>query len=1005
MQLHHAKVHVPQGTLGLGVPFLLAHCQDQPDLVERYEFGQVVWGLDLPDRFRASEDAMVQAILRDEPDVLGLSLAPWSYRRFCRVIERVKAERPGIYIVVGGPNPSLEDETLLGQLPEIDALVSGAGERALAALLRALGEPEVDRRGERLAAIGNLLARHQGAIVGGRPERCGDERLDDYGDPLSAGLVELQPDRDELCLEWTRGCPHECAHCAWSRGDRQLRSFSPERIASDLRWAVEQGFDEVTIADAAINYDTERLRTLCGALASTAPSLRPSAFVYWPAVDEGQVELMSAVRWSRLIISLQTDDAAGLEALSRRQHDAEQLERAVRLLTPLTRPYVELLTGIPGDSAEALRGRVQYARSLGCRVILAPVRAAKGTRLRQRCLAAGAALDPRSGVVAQLPTLGTTAYRQLIGDLRDSASAPGELELWGYDFLDLDGPASADEGARRPVAAPPVALPVPEVALDEGGLPDGDIRIAPGARVFVHQAFTCCPYAALITAKIHAFFEQNGCEVTDEPDHAALEVINTCGFNADRTERAVNAIGLVRERAPETPVVVAGCLTKIEGSRVRAALRGGPPSLLLGPHEHDQFDGLFDAPRAAFGDVQVNRYMERYSAGDPRLPLYQVLVATGCLNQCRYCVIYRAKGTVRSRSIDEVVAEVERGMAQGHRDILLVADDVSVWGADRGQTVVDLFEALARLEGNVRYSVEAFEPSRFLDHLEGLCEVFATGRFSWIVLPVQSGNARVLEAMGRNYTRQGMERAIRKLRMAAPELVLTTDLIFGFAGETPEEFAETLELGQLFDYCDFNEYEPRPGTPPMLLSAEQLAERHEMVQEFRRRQGAQVDKLAFCNVDDYLQTAQDARVQGAVGDWEGLEHTVQNLDLADAPPPAASPEAESSVGPSPWVEEHAAVLQTLLEQQGGELAAGWSVTRVDREAERVVLVVDHQDAAEPLCFMVMPRDEQVHCIAFSAQYNLGLIWEKEIESRLDADQSAALDVLQRRLGLDKDQSG
>ncbi|MFH2009440.1 MAG: radical SAM protein [bacterium] len=998
VQLHQANLDDSARSFGLGVPFLISHARAQPDLAERYELLQSVWEVDAPDHFRCDPLEMVEAVVRDAPAVVGFSLHPWSYRRFLRVIAAVKQRRPDICVVVGGSNATLEGAKLLEEVAEIDVVISGEGERPFAALLRALAEEDPARRGARLATIGNLWARHDGAVVGGGYERYGAECLDPCGDPLGDGLVHLLPGRSHLNLEWTRGCPNQCAYCAWSRGQRTLRRFSRARIASDLRWAVDHGFDEIVICDAAINYDDALLRGLCETLLSTAPKLRYSCFVHWPLLTEAQVAIMQPLRWNRLMIGLQTDDDHGLAVLGRDPFDREQLERSVRLLHPLARPYLELMTGIPGDTAEGLRRRVDYALSLDCRVSLFPLLAARGTKLRSRVQAAGALLDSRQHVVTELPTLPRQEYRAVIAELSARDLPADRLELAGYDFLDLDGKPAGEAQAQ-----PPPADPAHGVA------------IAPGQSVFLHQAFTCCPYAALITAKIHDFFEQNGCEVTDDPEGSALQVINTCGFNEERSARAIKAIRQLQRRAPHTPMVVAGCLTRIEAERVRDPLSQGPPWRTIGPHEHGLFDTLLTQTRVAFEDVRTNRYMERYSSGDPRLPLYQVLVSTGCLNQCSYCVIRHAKGNVRSRPLAEILAEVDRGLALGHRDILLVGDDISAWGADVGSNVAALLAALARIDGDVRFSAEAFEPSRLLEHLDETLNAFASGRFAWIVLPVQSGSDRVLRAMNRRYTRADIEEAVAKLRRAAPALVITTDLLYGFGDETAEELEQTLALGAIFDYCDFNVYEPRPGTPPMTMSAEELRRRRSRVEEFRRDQGSQVEKLVFCDLESYTRrparpaSRDDEAFQPAPG--VGADYVA----AADAPAAllpstpssgAAGTSAEPAPVPAPveptpsaWVVRHAPRLRSRVAERGAALAAGWRVGEVREDLERVVLVVDHDEGEEPLEFMVSIRDESRPCIAHSADYNLGLIWETEAPCELNPGQIEALTALQRLLDL------
>ncbi|MDP7110525.1 MAG: cobalamin-dependent protein, partial [Myxococcota bacterium] len=162
VQLHQANVDDAGPNFGLGVPFLISHARRQADLEGRYDLQQVPWEVDHPDRFRASVDEMVDAIVADDPLMVGFSLAPWSYVRFLEVIRRLRIRRPELGVVVGGPNACIEGETLLSDVPEIDLLVPGEGELPFAGLLRALAAGGDRLEPARLAAVPGLLTRRGG---------------------------------------------------------------------------------------------------------------------------------------------------------------------------------------------------------------------------------------------------------------------------------------------------------------------------------------------------------------------------------------------------------------------------------------------------------------------------------------------------------------------------------------------------------------------------------------------------------------------------------------------------------------------------------------------------------------------------------------------------------------------------------------------------------------------------------------------------------------------------
>ena len=494
----------------------------------------------------------------------------------------------------------------------------------------------------------------------------------------------------------------------------------------------------------------------------------------------------------------------------------------------------------------------------------------------------------------------------------------------------------------------------------------GGINVEQGARVFVHQAFRCCPYAAMITARIHDYLEANGFPVCDEPEEASALVVNTCGFNAGRSEQAVRTIGLLRRRAPAAAVVVAGCLTRIERGRVRGALRGCAGCALIGPKEHEKFDDIFRPRAVPFGKVRTNLYKDRYSSKDPRLGLFQILVSTGCMNRCRYCVINRAKGRVESKPLAGVLDEVGAGMELGHRDIFIVGDDISGYGADLGSSVVDLLGALASVGEPCRFSFEAFEPSGFIGHLPALLPIFGKGRFAWIVFPVQSGSDRMLEAMGRAYTRRQVEETLGKLRAAAPGMIISTDFIFGYPSETAGDFSASLDLADLFDYANFNEYEQRPGTPPVDLGPGDLEPRRKAVLDFLGRQGSQVRVLTRNRVLPYdAWTGKDGD-EGGRGDLSG------------------------------WASAEAGKIRRLVERSGAGLGQGWRLDHVDEDRGGLLLALVREGTGETMTVLLTPRCETSPCMAHAAQYNLSLVASESVEG-LDAGRSAALGALGRLL--------
>ncbi len=326
-------------------------------------------------------------------------------------------------------------------------------------------------------------------------------------------------------------------------------------------------------------------------------------------------------------------------------------------------------------------------------------------------------------------------------------------------------------------------------------------------------------------------------------------------------------------------------------------------------------------PYAEVQPAQNNAYVGNDFAKD----WHHILASTGCLGTCSFCAIRRATGRPRSRAIADVLADVSRGRASGRLNQLLVSTDLSAWGTDLGLTVVDLLATVTEAAGkDVRLAGESFEPTLFLEHFEALLPLFASGRWAYLGLPIQSGSTRVLREMSRTYHPEAVLAAVSRLKAAAPDLILRTDLIFGFGDETEVEFEASLEASRSFDLPSFNAYQERPGTAPLRLPPEVL----------RRRRDRALAELK-------------ARADRG---WA----TIRRAGGETQAPAMATPGAQG--GPVlPWdtaegrawlVGEASRYLRVLRRRPEVPLAAGWSLVGVRVEADALVIALRHASGAE-----------------------------------------------------------
>lgn len=441
VQLHDTKVFDGGVNVGLGVPFLISHARSRPRIQEKYVLEQRSWTMDFAERPQeASVKELARSILDDPPKVLGLSLQAWSAKFFLAVLAEVKRQNPDILAIVGGPSATDLGEKLFDDAPELDFVLTGFAEHAFSDFLEALAstEPLTDR--ERFGNIAGLYYRDEhGAVrrsTGTAPVLA---TLDDCGAPIQEGLVPSVSELDILNVEWTRGCPLACSFCTWPLGQRKLTRFSKEYIQRDIAWALGQGFQEILITDAAINFATKPLRALVEAIEAADPAqkIEFDAFLQYYCLDQEQSELLKRVRFKRLMLGLQTFEDDGLKALHRPKFDRAEFEQALDFVRPVRRPIVDLMTAVPGDTAEKIEKRLEYLLGLDCQISVFPLLALPGTAIHEKRDEYGLVVDPEfMYIVRSTPTLSETEYRTLLDGIQRRVDAGAPIELSGYRILD-----------------------------------------------------------------------------------------------------------------------------------------------------------------------------------------------------------------------------------------------------------------------------------------------------------------------------------------------------------------------------------------------------------------------------------------------------------------------------------------------------------------------------------------------------------------------------------------
>lgn len=312
-----------------------------------------------------------------------------------------------------------------------------------------------------------------------------------------------------------------------------------------------------------------------------------------------------------------------------------------------------------------------------------------------------------------------------------------------------------------------------------------------------------------------------GYELTDDPSRAALLVVNTCGFLESAVEEAVDRILEVaryKEQGCCTHLVVVGCMVQRYGRKLVPLLP--EVDFFLGTSHYDRFAALFqEFAEKGFPKIHLTRPAYLYHGAVPRLPSTPahwayVKIAEGCSNRCSFCLIPSLRGPYRSRTVADVVSEVQRLVEGGVVEVNLIAQDTTAFGRDRTDP-----NALCRL----LEALEDIGPLRWVRLLyaypygitDALLETmaFSTKVVPYLDIPFQHCVPRILDAMHRRGKSLDPREVIERIRTHLPNAALRTSLMVGFPGETDEDFRELCRFVEdvRFDHMGVFAFSPEKG--------------------------------------------------------------------------------------------------------------------------------------------------------------------------------------------------
>ncbi len=342
--------------------------------------------------------------------------------------------------------------------------------------------------------------------------------------------------------------------------------------------------------------------------------------------------------------------------------------------------------------------------------------------------------------------------------------------------------------------------------------------------------------------------ERRGLIVGTPSEDCCAFVVNTCTVTAEADRKSRQAIRRLHAMNLAAPIVVTGCTAQSHGNEIAAidgvrAVCGNGAKLacadavcrLIGGETERIFlpTSLENVP---FEPMKLECF--------PRIRVY-IKIEDGCENRCSYCAIPAARGKVRSKAPEDVLAEMRGFINAGVREIVLTGIETASYGRDLGQTDLgDLLTRANEIADGCRIRLGSLDPSlftkEFVDKIKPLSALAPHFHIS-----LQSGSSRTLAAMRRKYNAEQARAAMQRVREAIPGVMFTTDVIVGFPTETDEDFAETYDFlrNERFLTAHIFPYSARRGTPaadlPSVCSGETVRHRAaalaELEADVRRR--------------------------------------------------------------------------------------------------------------------------------------------------------------------------
>ena len=334
-----------------------------------------------------------------------------------------------------------------------------------------------------------------------------------------------------------------------------------------------------------------------------------------------------------------------------------------------------------------------------------------------------------------------------------------------------------------------------------------------------------CQMNAHDSEKLEGMLDEMGFDRTDEETEADFIIYNTCCVRENAEQKVYGKLGWLKHyketKNPDAVIALCGCMMQQETVLQTLRQKYRHVDIVFGTFNLYKLPELV-ATRMESGETVYDIWQEQHEVVED-LPAIRhfpykasVNIMFGCNNFCSYCIVPYVRGRERSRTPEDILAEVRRFAADGVKEVMLLGQNVNSYGKNLETPVsfAELLRMVNEVEGIERIRFMTSHPKDLSDELiQAMADCDKVCKY--LHLPVQSGSDEILRRMNRHYTKESYMELVRKARAAMPDITLSTDIIVGFPGETEEDFQETLDVIRKSRYSTAFTfiYSKRTGTP------------------------------------------------------------------------------------------------------------------------------------------------------------------------------------------------